>query len=612
MQNFHTVKDIIFSATECAYTGEIDFVKTEGVYAEYDGTSAKIGGPDTAAVCRALTEFSAHFLKGENAFCIRQERAFRHCGVMLDLSRDGAMRVDKIKEYIRSVAALGLNVLMLYLEDLYPLKGYSYFGYQRGAYTAEELREIDDYAAMFGIETVPCIQTLGHMERYLGWAESAPVRDTSSTLLPDAEETYRFIEDCIRSVSACFRSPYIHIGMDEALGIGTGVYFKQHAKEGINQTEVFLRHLNRVCAIAKQYGRRVMIWSDLFFSMEDRGQHGNYDEAIVLSEETLSKVPDLVPVYWYYSSKRKEKYAALLKEHRKMSREIAFAGAGWSFETFAPNTEFAWECNAAALAACREDRTDWVINTLWGDSGSECSPFLCMPTNALYAEFFYSGALAADEAYAWEIAALISGCSKEESLLMSELSLHQYGEVKAARRLLRKDVLNVPQFCIEGGGANSMVLPSVTEQEIVTRYRAAAKRLEERAAKNPRWAERFRLIAAVMQTAADKCVVYTDLQKAYQEDDREKLTYFAEEIFPRLKTEYQTMQKLHETLYLAENKAFGWGWSCLLYGQQLVRIDYATGRLSQYLNGEITEIEELRAPVLNQKIKTFDREFWTE
>lgn len=154
-----------------------------------------------------------------------------------------------------------------------------------------------------------------------------------------------------------------------------------------------------------------------------------------------------------------------------------------------------------------------------------------------------------------------------------------------------------------------MVLPSVTEQEIVTRYRAAAKRLEERAAKNPRWAERFCLIAAVMQTAADKCVVYTDLQKAYQEDDREKLTYFAEEIFLRLKTEYQTMQKLHETLYLAENKAFGWGWSCLLYGQQLVRIDYATGRLSQYLNGEITEIEELHAPMLNQKIKTFDREF---
>lgn len=521
MQNFHTVKDIIFSVTGCAYTGEIDFVKTEGVYAEYDGTSAKIGGSDTAAVCRALTEFSAHFSKGENAFCIRRERAFRHCGVMLDLSRDGAMRVDKIKEYIRSVAAMGLNVLMLYLEDLYPLEGYSYFGYQRGAYTTEELREIDDYAAMFGIETVPCIQTLGHMERYLGWAESAPVRDTPSTLLPDAEETYRFIEDCIRSVSACFRSPYLHIGMDEALGIGTGAYFKQHAKAGINQTEVFLRHLNRVCAIAKQYGRRVMIWSDLFFSMEDQGQHGNYDEAIVLSAETLSKVPDLVPVYWYYSSKRKEKYAALLKEHRKMSREIAFAGAGWSFETFAPNTEFAWECNVPALAACREDRTDWVINTLWGDSGSECSPFLCMPTNALYAEFFYSGALAADEAYAWEI-------------------------------------------------------------------------------------------AAVMQTAADKCVVYTDLQKAYQDGDRDKLTYFAEEIFPRLKTEYQTMQKLHETLYLAENKAFGWGWSCLLYGQQLVRIDYATRRLSQYLNGEIAEIEELRAPVLNQKIKTFDREFWTE
>lgn len=64
MQNFHTVKDLIFSLTGCTYAGEINFVNSEGVYAEYDGTSAKIGGCDTAAVCPRADRVFRTLFKG--------------------------------------------------------------------------------------------------------------------------------------------------------------------------------------------------------------------------------------------------------------------------------------------------------------------------------------------------------------------------------------------------------------------------------------------------------------------------------------------------------------------------------------------------------------------
>ena len=36
-----------------------------------------------------------------------------------------------------------------------------------GAYTAAELKQIDAYAAALSIEVVPCIQTLGHLDKLL-------------------------------------------------------------------------------------------------------------------------------------------------------------------------------------------------------------------------------------------------------------------------------------------------------------------------------------------------------------------------------------------------------------------------------------------------------------
>ena len=87
---------------------------------------------------------------------------YKRFGVMLDVSRNGVMKVPEVKRYIDYLVRMGYNTLELYAEDLYEIEGEPYFGYLRGVYTSAELKEIDAYAISKGVELIPCIQTLAH------------------------------------------------------------------------------------------------------------------------------------------------------------------------------------------------------------------------------------------------------------------------------------------------------------------------------------------------------------------------------------------------------------------------------------------------------------------
>lgn len=85
------------------------------------------------------------------------ERAhFATMGTMIDCSRNGVLRVKTVKFLLKKLAMMGYNMLQLYTEDTYKIDGEPFFGYLRGGYSFEQLREIDDYAYTLGIEVIPC------------------------------------------------------------------------------------------------------------------------------------------------------------------------------------------------------------------------------------------------------------------------------------------------------------------------------------------------------------------------------------------------------------------------------------------------------------------------
>ena len=52
-----------------------------------------------------------------------------------------------------------------------------------------ELKEMDEYAASLGMELIVSMQTLAHLEQFLQWPKAAHLRDNTTCLLIDEEET---------------------------------------------------------------------------------------------------------------------------------------------------------------------------------------------------------------------------------------------------------------------------------------------------------------------------------------------------------------------------------------------------------------------------------------
>ncbi len=81
------------------------------------------------------------------------------------------MNVASVKQWIDITADLGYNTLMLYTEDTFEVDGNPYFGYMRGRYSREELKEINAYALKKEMELIPCTQMLAHQNVCRRWPE---------------------------------------------------------------------------------------------------------------------------------------------------------------------------------------------------------------------------------------------------------------------------------------------------------------------------------------------------------------------------------------------------------------------------------------------------------
>ena len=169
------------------------------------GNTASIAyGGGSARFFRGLATLIAWVKAGERERTVRETPLFVSNGAMVDMSRNAVMNLQTVKLMMRKMALMGMNTYMLYTEDTYEIEERPYFGYMRGRYTAAEIRELDAYAIALGIELVPCIQTLGHLATMLRWAVTKPYKDTSEVLLTSSEETYRLIEDMLKTIKANF------------------------------------------------------------------------------------------------------------------------------------------------------------------------------------------------------------------------------------------------------------------------------------------------------------------------------------------------------------------------------------------------------------------------
>lgn len=498
-------------------------------------------------------------------------------GAMLDCSRGAVMHLPALKRYIDLLAKMGYKTLMLYTEDTYEIEEEPYFGYRRGKYTVEELREIDAYAAERGIELMPCIQTLAHLDGLMRWSRFRPFLDTDNILLVDDDRTYELIEHMFASLEKSFTSRRVHIGMDEAYRVGLGKFLAEHGFE--NRTEILLRHLSRVTEIAARHGFRPMMWSDMFFLLAT-GSH--YSPDACFSEDVLAKVPqNLDLVYWDYYHFDKDFYAGVLRVHQKFRNPVIFAGGVWTWRGFSPLSHQALEVTDAAMAACRETGCRDVFFTLWGDDGGECSYFAALPT-LFYATRAIDGVPEPDSLRrAFRDA---TGEDYDDLMLLGEVGdplsaagQHFYGPAKV---WLYQDPLlgyydrTVPE------GAPAFYL------DLAARIDAAAER-------SVTLGYLFRAQAAYARAVGRKCRLGVRARAAYLAGDRAAMRTLATEDFPAAADAVDAFHHLYEAQWFSENKPNGYERHDTRLGGLSARIRSCAARLAAWANGDIPSVPEL-------------------
>ena len=332
---------------------------------------------------RALS-FLPQFLDDEKS--VEQTAKYSTLCYMADVSRNAVLNEDGFKRLIRHMALCGYDSMMLYTEDLFELEGYPFFGYMRGRYSKNELKILDAYADSFGIELIPCIQTLAHLQGALKWWSFHQMLDVNDILLVGEEKTYDFIGAMLDTCLECFKSRRIHIGMDEAHMLGLGKYLQKNGYHG--RTEIILEHLDRVVKMCNERGYSSMIWSDMFFRIEFgvyRVKEGR------IPQEVRALVPQgLGLVYWDYYAMNEEIFSHMIDCHKDFDNPVIFAGGASKWYGFAPYIRFSIEVSDPALSICEEKGVDSVILTAWGDNGSEASQFSILPTLSYFAERSYT------------------------------------------------------------------------------------------------------------------------------------------------------------------------------------------------------------------------------
>lgn len=552
----------------------------------------------TCEAYRALGILLGRLASGLEIVPHQETCAFETMGFMLDASRNGVPRVERVQRLIRQVALMGFNQLMLYTEDTYEIADEPMFGYYRGRYSQEELRQIDAYAARFDIEVVPCIQTLAHLEQILQWPRFEELKDDGGVLLAEDERTYVLVEKMLKAASAPFRSRRIHVGMDEAHGIGAGRYrFLNGAKPPF---EILSEHLKIVSEMCQRLDLSPLIWSDMYFRLGSR-TNLYYDRDTVISPEIAQRIPAEVElIYWDYYHLDEAFYEDWIARHRAMGKEPIFAAGIWMWNRFWTALPHSFGTIRAGLAAARKNRLREVFVTAWGDDGTECDADSILPALQVFAEECYTGTSRDLEIH------LRGSCEVENSAWLAASNLEalpDYGDPalingNPAKWLLWHDpLLNFLDRHIPASTAEHYQQLSAQLRAINTGHNPALT-----------LAMRF---AEVLEIKAD---LHLNLRQAYQEKNMARITQLCESL-PRLRSAVRALWRLHRERWHQNFKPFGWEVIELRYGGLLARLETLEGRLLQWLQAPSLPIEELEIPSeliypnnsLSEQILTYHR-----
>ena len=507
----------------------------------------------------------------------RMEHFFEKNGLMLDLSRNAVAHIDMLKQFIREMAFMGHSWFMLYMEDVYEVEGAPYFGALRGRYSIKDLQEVDRYAQLFGIQLVPCIQTLAHLNQYFMWeAIEYKYKDIDDILNVGNAEVKTLLTRMIASLRKAFSSDSIHIGMDEAYNLGRGRYLDENGLK--HRLVIMQEHLAFMKTLCKTYGFKPIVWDDMFFRCYFNNK-GDVDPVIPTQVGLM---------YWDYYSCLTKHYRDHLKLCRSIAKKPMFAGGAWRWTGYVPHHKKTLEVTLAAIAACRKERTKEVIVTSWGDDGSEAPLYTCMFGLVLFAYLDYHNEYRQEEFS--QYLKLYTGMDFEAWMRQGEADLFEGTtgnnyDITPSKYLLYQDPL--------GSKFLYYIRTLTTDMDAVYTKLGQAFAKDAAHASNSLQQSIAEFYSLMMKTLYYKWRLPLDIWEAYKKADKKALQAIIEKKIKPLRNVLAETAKARRKIWTEECRGFGSEVLDHRFGAMLMRLEVTQEILTDYIQGKITRIDEL-------------------
>jgi hypothetical protein len=266
-----------------------------------------------------------------------------------DISRGPIVSMDYLKRLIPQMAECKLNAFSLYTEHTFKTMCHPDVA-PTDAFTAEEIKELENFCKPYHIQIIGNQQCFGHFEEILCNPFYSDLADTKWNLNPAKEESYKFLEDHLREVAKAYKSPYFNINCDETECLGQG-YAKVYV-DSLGAETVYYQHINRVNKMLRPYRKRVMMWGDIA---------DKHPEIL----DNLDK--DLFLIAWSYDGR--DDFNDFLKPYVDSRRKF-FVAPGVSLSERVWPKHYEFKANITNL--CRDGYKNGalgVINTCWDDFG---------------------------------------------------------------------------------------------------------------------------------------------------------------------------------------------------------------------------------------------------
>jgi len=191
-------------------------------------------------------------------------------GVHLDL-KGVPPTFDRLIQLLDVFVAARYNAVLVEWEDMFPWTVDDRFRCET-AYSADEVRQFHAEAADRGLQVIPLVQCLGHMETPLSLSEYAKLREVphvADTLNPLAEGARQLVESMVDDVLALTpQISHLHLGGDEAWSFGTHpdtkAYIQKHGKGAL-----YLHHVEPILDKLSARGVRPILWHDMMIEWDD-------------------------------------------------------------------------------------------------------------------------------------------------------------------------------------------------------------------------------------------------------------------------------------------------------------------------------------------------------